>query len=134
MLKIKIGKKYQKFATKIWHAIDSQTTKNNYSKNSSIKFEIETIKSSLCDYSDAYTFVKGDMTVNSGKNTNVALRNIHDLQHVKHRSMTFLLMKPMMSISQCLCIIYLSTAIITQAYQEFCYSLKEMKCQFIILI
>ena len=28
-----------------------------------IKFEAESIKSSLCDYSDAYTLVTGDITV-----------------------------------------------------------------------
>ena len=39
-----------KFATKKWYVIDSQTAK--YNKNNSIKFETESIKSSLCDYSD----------------------------------------------------------------------------------
>ena len=35
-----------KFATKKWYAIDSQRTEK-YNKNNSIKFETETIKSSL---------------------------------------------------------------------------------------
>ena len=37
-----------------WYFIDSQTEKAKYNQNNSIKFEIETINSSLWDYSDAY--------------------------------------------------------------------------------
>ena len=38
-----------KFATKKWYVIDSQTTKGKYKQGDTIKFETETIKSSLCD-------------------------------------------------------------------------------------
>ena len=41
-----------KFAIKEWYVIDSQTTQDNYKQGDTIKFETETIKSSLCDYSD----------------------------------------------------------------------------------
>ena len=43
-----------KFATKKWYVIDSQTTKGKYKQGDVIKFETETIKSSLYDYSDAF--------------------------------------------------------------------------------
>ena len=33
-----------KFATKKWYVIDSQTAKDKYNPNNSIKFETETIK------------------------------------------------------------------------------------------
>ena len=36
-----------KFATKKWHVIDSQATKGKHKQGDTIKFETETIKSSL---------------------------------------------------------------------------------------
>ena len=41
-----------KFATKKQYVIDSQTAKSKCKQGDTIKFETETIKSSLCDYSD----------------------------------------------------------------------------------
>ena len=64
-----------KFATKKWYVIDSQTTKGKYKQGYTIKFETETIKSSLCDYSDAFILVAGDITVNADNNTDVAFNN-----------------------------------------------------------
>ena len=43
-----------KFATKKWYVIDSQTAKGKYKQGDTIKFETETIKSNLCDYSDVF--------------------------------------------------------------------------------
>ena len=40
-----------------------------------IKFEIETIKSSLCDYSDAFILVTGNIAIAAGNNTDVAFTN-----------------------------------------------------------
>ena len=37
-----------KFATKKLYVIDSQTAKDKYNQNNSIKFETESIKPSLC--------------------------------------------------------------------------------------
>ena len=51
--------------------IDSQTAKDKYNQNNSIKFESESIKSSLCNYSDAFILVTGDITVNAGDDTHV---------------------------------------------------------------
>ena len=52
--------------------MDSQATGDRYNKNDSIKLDTETIKSSLCDYYDACISVTGDITVNEGKDTDVA--------------------------------------------------------------
>ena len=41
--------KSQKFATKQWYVVDSQIAKGKYKQGDTVKFEIETIKSSLCD-------------------------------------------------------------------------------------
>ena len=43
-----------KFATKKWYVIDIQKTKGKSKQSDTIKFETETIKSSLYDYSDAF--------------------------------------------------------------------------------
>ena len=51
-----------KFATKKWHVIDSDS-KGNYWKDHPIKFLTNSLESSLCDYSDPYMLVKGNITV-----------------------------------------------------------------------
>ena len=51
-----------KFATKKWYVIDSES-KGNYSHHNPIKFLTKSIESSLCDYSDAYILVTGNITV-----------------------------------------------------------------------
>ena len=56
-----------KFATKKkWYVI------GKYDQSNSIKFETESITSSLCDYSDVFSLVRGDITVNADNNTDVA--------------------------------------------------------------
>ena len=64
-----------KFATKKWYVIDSQTTKGKYKQDDTIKFETETIKSSFCDYSDAFILVTWNITVAANNNTDVAFKN-----------------------------------------------------------
>ena len=64
-----------KFATKKWYVTDSQSAKGKYKQGDTIKFETENIKSSLCDYSDAYILVTGDVTVDAGNNTDAAFKN-----------------------------------------------------------
>ena len=51
-----------KFATKKWYVIDSES-KGKYSHHDPIKFLTKSIKSSLCDYSDACILVTGNITV-----------------------------------------------------------------------
>ena len=50
-----------KFATKKWYIIDSESN-GNYSQNDEIKFLTRSIESRLCDYSDAYILVTGNIT------------------------------------------------------------------------
>ena len=64
-----------KFDTKKWYVRDSERTKGKYKQGNTIKFETETIKSSLCDYSDAFISVTGNITVNAANDTNVAFKN-----------------------------------------------------------
>ena len=52
-----------KFRTKNWVEINDES-RGAYSVNSQIKFKTTMLKSSLCDYSDAYILVKGTITIN----------------------------------------------------------------------
>ena len=105
MLNISSNEEY-KFATKKCYVIDSQTEKDKYNQNSSIKFKAESINSSLCDYSDAFILVTGDITVNAGSNTFLLhLKIVHHFLHARQKLMRFLLMKQVIFILQCLCTI-----------------------------
>ena len=64
-----------KFATKKWYVIDSES-KGNYSHENPIKFLTSSLESSLCDYSDAYILVTGNINVTGGdNNTKVVFKN-----------------------------------------------------------
>ena len=64
-----------KFATKKWYIIDSESN-GNYSQNDEIKFLTRSIESSLCDYSDAYILVTGNITATpSNAATQVVFKN-----------------------------------------------------------
>ena len=52
-----------KFRTKNWVEIKDES-RGTYNVNSQIKFKTTMLKSSLCDYSDAYILVEGTITVN----------------------------------------------------------------------
>ena len=51
-----------KFRTKNWVEINDQS-RGMYNINSQIRFKTSMLRSSLCNYSDAYIFVKGTITV-----------------------------------------------------------------------
>ena len=51
-----------KFRTKNWVEINHES-RGTYNVNSQIKFKTTMLKSSLCDYSDAYILVKGKITI-----------------------------------------------------------------------
>ena len=51
-----------KFKTKNWVEINDES-KRTYNINSQIKFRTTMLKSSLCDYSDAYILIKGKVTI-----------------------------------------------------------------------
>ena len=55
------GNEYSKFATKNWYIIDSES-KGTYSHENPIKLLTSFLESSLCDYSDAYILVTGNIT------------------------------------------------------------------------
>ena len=70
-----IDNENSKFATKKWYVIGSES-KNNYSDENEIKFLTSWLESNLCDYSDAYISVTGNITVTEGNaNTKVAFKN-----------------------------------------------------------
>ena len=48
-------------------------SRGTYTANSQIKFKTSMLKSSLCDYSDAYILVKGKITI-TGRGANVTAR------------------------------------------------------------
>ena len=64
-----------KFAAKKWYVIDSQKAKGKQDQNNSIKFETESVKSSICDYFDVFILVTGNITVTTNNNTDVAFKN-----------------------------------------------------------
>ena len=64
-----------KFATKKWYVIDSEA-KGNYLPDNEVKFLASSLESSLCDYSDAYILVTGNINITGGdNNTKVAFKN-----------------------------------------------------------
>ena len=68
-----------KLATRKWYVINDQnnTVYGEGNENGTIvKFETQVIKSNLCDYSDAYILVTGNITATGGDaNTRVAFKN-----------------------------------------------------------
>ena len=61
-----------KFKTKNWVEINDES-RGTYNVNSQIKFKTTMLKSNLCDYSDAYIFVKGKIEI-SGAGDDAAAR------------------------------------------------------------
>ena len=61
-----------KFRTRNWVVINDNI-RGAYSPNKQIRFKTAMLRSSLCDYSDAYILVKGNISVNNtaaANNTN----------------------------------------------------------------
>ena len=63
-----------KFGTKNWIEINDES-RGTYYVNSQIKFKTTMLKSSLCDYSDAYILAKGTITVNNTTAADAAANN-----------------------------------------------------------
>ena len=63
-----------KFRTRNWIEINDES-RGAYNVNSQIKFKTTMLKSSLCDYSDAYILVKGTITVNNTAAKGAAANN-----------------------------------------------------------
>ena len=64
-----------KFRTRNWVEINDES-RGAYNVNSQIKFKTTMLKSSLCDYSDAYILVKGTISVTSTAAAGAAANNI----------------------------------------------------------
>ena len=62
-----------KFKTKNWVKTNDESRKT-YNVNSHIKFKATMLKSSLCDYSDAYIRVKGKITITGARYNEAARR------------------------------------------------------------
>ena len=56
--------KPSKFRTKNWVEINDDI-RGAYSPNKQIRFKTAMLRSSLCDYSDAYILVKGNISLNN---------------------------------------------------------------------
>ena len=67
-----------RFVTKKWIEVDDQS-EGNYNVNKEIRIKKSMLRSDLCDFSDAYIVVKGDITVtnpnNAKRNKAVAFKN-----------------------------------------------------------
>ena len=63
-----------KFRTRNWIEINDESI-GAYNVNSQIKFKTTMLKSSLCDYSDAYILVKGTISVNNTVTQGAAANN-----------------------------------------------------------
>ena len=66
--------KPSKFRTKNWVEINNDI-RGAYSPNKQIRFKTSMLRSSLCDHSDAYILVKGNITVNNTANAGAAVNN-----------------------------------------------------------
>ena len=87
-----------------WYVMDSQTGKDKYNQNKSIKFEVESFKSSLCDYSDALILVTANIAVTANNNTDVAFSNC--VLFFKYQAEINVLLKKLIMLTlQCRCTI-----------------------------
>ena len=78
-----------KFATKKCYIIDSESD-GVYSRENEIKFLTNSLESNLCDYSDAYILVTGNITVvGPTDNTKVAFKNCAPFRKLGQITETF---------------------------------------------
>ena len=73
---------FPKFATKKWYIINDQNN-GQYGKgdenDSTVKFDTKVIKPNLCDYSDAYILVTGNIAIVGGdQNTDFCFTHLND--------------------------------------------------------
>ena len=62
-----------KFKTKNWVEMNDDS-RRTYNTNSQVKFKTSMLRSSLCDYSDAYILVSGTITITGAGNEDAARR------------------------------------------------------------
>ena len=51
-----------KFVTRKWNIVNDQSSAN-YDVGNKIIYNAKVLRSNLCDYNDAYIFVRGDITI-----------------------------------------------------------------------
>ena len=68
--------KPSKFRARNWVEINDDV-RGAYSSNKQIRFKTAMLRCSLCDYSDAYILVKGNITVNNTANAGASAKNIN---------------------------------------------------------
>ena len=73
--------KSSKFKTKNWIEINDDV-RGVYSPNKQIRFKTSMLRSSLCDYSDAYILVKGNITVNNTAADGAAVNNTNKKSNI----------------------------------------------------
>ena len=79
--------KYSKFSTKKWYVIDRES-KGVYSHENPIKFLTSSLESSLCDYSDAYILVTGNIAVvGANNNKKVTFKNCASFRKCRDKRM-----------------------------------------------
>ena len=69
------NKDLPKFVTKKWIEVYDQS-EGNYNVNKEIRIKTSMLRSDLCDYSDAYIVVKGDITLESDNDANKRNKNL----------------------------------------------------------
>ena len=71
-----------KSRTKNWFEINDKS-RGAYNTNSQIKFKTAMLKSSSCDYSDAYILVKGTIAVNNTVTADADANNANKKSNIK---------------------------------------------------
>ena len=69
------NKDLPKYVTKKWIEVYDQS-EENYNPNKEIRIKTPMFRSDLCDFSDAYIVVKGDITVDGNNNANKRDKNL----------------------------------------------------------
>ena len=70
-----LDKDLPRFVTKKWIEVYDQSEKN-YSPNKEIRIKASMLRSDLCDFSDAYIVVEGDITLEGDNNANKRNKNL----------------------------------------------------------
>ena len=70
-----------KLRTKNWGEINDDI-RGAYSPNKQIKFKTAVLRSSLCDYSDAYILVKGNVSVNKTAGAGATANNANKKSNI----------------------------------------------------
>ena len=76
-------KELPRFVPKKWVEVYHQSGRNSYNVNKEIRIKTPMLRSDLCDFSDAYIFMKGTITVtdpdDAKRNKSVHLKIMHHL-------------------------------------------------------